>query len=159
MTALEFFMGLICTLFLLEFIYAVIKRPFLNDYKRSFWKTANGLCILVLGILSYVYFQKENAQQAWYLAIIVLTVIMGLISTHLLDEKFNSVMYGEIHLFRLTSWQNNKVRGTLAIHSTKETVEARLVCPLYADYHYGEIIPVRVLLCHPNEIIVEPAEN
>lgn len=160
MKTLEFFMWLICALLLSGFVYTVAKRPFFNDYKRSLLNAANGLCILALGVLSFFYFQGKDTSQIWYLLIVALTVVMGVITTNLINAKFHETMYEKTHLFRLTAkTANNMIYGKLAITGTKETVEARLVCPLYAEYHYGDIIPVRVLVCRPNEIIVEPTEN
>lgn len=160
MKTLEFFMWLICALLLSGFIYTVAKRPFFNDYKRSLWNAANGLCILVLGILSFFYFQGKDSSQIWYLLIIAITAVMGTITINIINAKFYETMYQKTHLFRLTAkTPNDMISGKLTITGTKEIVDARLVCPLYAAYHYGDIIPVRVLVCRPNEIIVEPTEN
>ena len=74
----------------------------------------------------------------------------------IIDQKFHDIMYKETHFFRITDIVDNKASGVLNISGTSESIKARLVCPLHASYTIGNIIPVKVILCQVNEVIVEP---
>ena len=158
MSTLEIFVLLPIAVIVIGFFYVAFKQPFWNFIKQTLWKMWNGFWIFVLGFLSFFYFAGNEKANPYFLLFIVITVIIGFISIKMAEAKFKLILHSGTHLFRITSFYGKKIYGELAINNTAEVFPARLLCPLHADYKYNDIIPVTVLLCKQNEIIVEPTE-
>lgn len=159
MSTIEILLLGIMAVIAINFFYVLFKKPFWNLFKQAVWNTWNGLCLIILGILFVIYAINTERINGFFLLAVFVATFVGYISTKMIEAKFCAVMYEEIHFFRITSFVGKKIYGELAITGSGETVPARLVCPLHADYKYNDIIPVTVLLCKQNEIIVEPTEN